>query len=189
MALIDVTWRPSPLQTARLLLRGWEPTDVDAVFAYASDPEVTRFVAFPRAVTRDDSRAFLDGWVADHYRAQELDYCICAKDDPARPLGGIGVYRRSIEHRTMELGYVLCRSAWGHGFVSEAGRHLVRHAFATTDVARIYAPIFAPNTKSRRAAEKMGLAFEGILRSASEYRGQRWDEAIYAVLRNDVLTD
>jgi ribosomal-protein-alanine N-acetyltransferase len=186
MGLSDVSWRPPVLETARLVLRGWEPRDVRAVFAYAADDEVTRFVAFPRARALDDSRAFLDGFVADHYRDGELDYCICDQRDPADALGGMGLYWRSRPHRVMEIGYVLRRSAWGNAFVPEAGRRLIAHAFATTDVERIYAPIFAPNAKSRRAAEKMGLAFEGVLRSAVEHNGRRWDQAIHAIVRGDV---
>ena len=183
MSLSAVTWRPPLLQTDRLLLRGWEATDLEAVFAYASDPEVTRFVSFARHRSLADSLAFLDGLVAEHYAAQEVDYCICLRSDPAVSIGGLGVYRRP--HRTMELGYVLRRSAWGNGFVPEAGRRLIRHAFETTVVARIFAPLFAPNAKSRRAAEKMGLRFEGVLRSAIECRGERWDEAIYSILREE----
>ena len=182
MSLSDVRWRPPRLETARLLLRGWEPTDVEAVFAYASDPEVTPFMSWDRHRSPADSWAFLDGFVAPHYAGEELDYCICLRGDPAA-IGGLGIYRRP--HGTMELGYVLRRDAWGNGFVPEAGRRLIRHAFETTDVARIYAPIDARNAKSRRAAEKMGLALEGVLRSAVEYRGQRSDVAIYSILRDD----
>jgi ribosomal-protein-alanine N-acetyltransferase len=184
MALSDVTWRPPRLETDRLLLRGWEPTDVEAVYAYASDPEVTPFMAWDRHRALADSQTFLDVWVAEQYAGQELDYCMCLRSDPADALGGIGLYWRSRPHGTMELGYVLRRSAWGNGFVPEAGRRLIRHAFETTEVARIFAPIFAQNTKSRRAAEKMGLEFEGVMRSAALHRGLRWDEAIYAILRD-----
>ena len=185
MALSDVTWRPPRLETDRLLLRGWEPTDVDAVFAYASDPEVTPFMAWDRHRSLADSRTFLDVFVAEKYAAQELDYCICLRSDPTDAIGGIGLYWSYRPHGTMELGYVLRRSAWGNGFVPEAGRRLIRHAFETTDVARVFAPIFAQNEKSRRAAEKMGLELDGVLRSAVQYRGRRWDEAIYSVLRKD----
>ena len=45
MSLSDLAWRPPRIETQRLLLRGWDPTDVETVFAYASDPEVTR--SFP----------------------------------------------------------------------------------------------------------------------------------------------
>lgn len=187
MPLADVAWRPPRLETDRLLLRGWEPSDADAVFAYASDPEVTPYMAWDAHRSPADAVAFLDGFVAERYAEQELDYCLCLRTDPASAIGGLGVYWRSRPHRSMQLGYVLRRDAWGRGFVPEAARRLIRHVFETTDAARIWAPIFAPNVRSRRAAEKMGLAFEGVLRSAVEYRGRRWDEAIYAIVREDLV--
>ena len=70
--------------------------------------------------------------------------------------------------------------------IPEAGRALIAHAFATTEVERIYAPIFAPNTQSRRTAEKLGLRLDGVLRSQLSLGGQRWDEAIYSVLRGEL---
>lgn len=38
---------------------------------------------------------------------------------------------------------------------------------------RVYAPIFAENQRTRRAAEKVGLRFEGVLRSSLELRARR----------------
>jgi len=70
--------------------------------------------------------------------------------------------------------------------VPEAGRALIRFVFETTNAARIYAPVFAPNSKSRRAAEKLGMQYEGTHRSALEIRGERWDEAVYSVLRDEI---
>jgi ribosomal-protein-alanine N-acetyltransferase len=185
MSLADVAWRPPSLETDRLLLRGYEPSDLDAIFAYASDPEVTPFMAWDRHTTIAQTRAFLDGWVADKYRARELDYCLCLLDDPGTAIGGVGLYWQNRAHGVMELGYVLGASAWGQGLVPEAARRVIRHAFETTAVERIYAPIFAENAKSRRAAEKIGLTFEGVHRAAVAYRGRRWDQAIYAVVRRD----
>jgi ribosomal-protein-alanine N-acetyltransferase len=185
MGLADVAWRPPRLETERILLRGYEPSDAAAIFSYASDPEVTPFMAWERHQSPDEARAFLDGWVAEKYAARELDYCLCLRSDPATAIGGMGLYWRSREHGTMELGYVLRAAAWGQGLVPEAGRRLIRHAFETTGVERIYAPIFAENAKSRRAAEKMGLSFEGVLRSSARHRGRWWDQAIYAIVRRE----
>ena len=80
---------------------------------------------------------------------------------------------------------MLRRSAWGNGFIPEVGRRLIRKAFQTADAARIVAPIAAENERSRRAAEKMGLEFEGILRSLVQYRGRRFDIAIYTIVREE----
>jgi RimJ/RimL family protein N-acetyltransferase len=62
----------------------------------------------------------------------------------------------------------------------------VRLAFDTTSVHRIYAPIFAGNQQSRRAAEKIGLRLDGVLRESLLVRGRRWDEAVYSVLRGEL---
>lgn len=184
--LSTVSWRPPRIETARLLLRGWEPSDAEQVYTYASDPEVTPYMAWNRHTELQDSHHFLNGLIADFYLRGELTYALCAGSEPERALGGIGVHWHSRRHGVMEFGYVLSRGCWGQGFVPEAGRALVRFAFETTTVERIYAPIFSQNSKSRRAAEKMGLRFEGVLRSCLELRGQRWDEAIYSVLRSEV---
>jgi [ribosomal protein S5]-alanine N-acetyltransferase len=184
--LDQVGWRPPRLETARLLLRGWEASDAEHVYAYASDPEVTLYMAWDRHTSLQQSHGFLNHWVAGMYERQELTYALCTLAEPQRALGGVGLHWRSREHQVMELGYVLARPHWGLGYVPEAGRALIGFAFQTLAVERIYAPIFSQNGKSRRAAEKMGLRFEGVLRSCLELRGQRWDEAIYSTLRGEL---
>lgn len=180
-----VAFRPPPLVSERVLLRGWEPADLEAVYAYGSDPEVARYMAWDRHQSRADAAFFLDEIVAKGYREGELNYALCLRGAPEQVLGGVGLVRRDSEGRVFELGYVLARTAWGQGLVPEAGRLLLDHAFSTTSVERIYAPVFAVNGKSRRAAEKIGLRLEGILRSSLFLRGAAWDEAIYGVLRAD----
>jgi|SRR5690606_2410644 len=184
--LSEVSFRPPLLGTDRLLLRGYEPSDKAAIFEYASDVETAQYMLWERHRTIADAETFLDGFVSENYAAEALDYAICERDRSERVIGGIGVYQRSLSHKTMELGYILHRDFWGRGYVPEAGRALLRRAFQTTDVERIYAPIFEENEKSRRAAEKMGLKFEGIHRSALAIRGSRCSEAVYAIIRDDL---
>jgi ribosomal-protein-alanine N-acetyltransferase len=184
--LVDVAWRPPQIETERLLLRGREPEDAEAIFRYASDPEVTPFMAWQPSRSLEDVWDFLDGLTAHHYEQEELDYALTLRAAPELLIGGIGVYWRPRQHRVMELGYVLDKEHWGQGLVPEAARALIQFAFRTTRVERVYAPIFADNAKSRRAAEKIGLHFEGVLRSCVEFHGERRDEAIYAIVRRDV---
>src|SRR5438105_13034419 len=47
------------IETPRLLLRAFQPRDVDDIFEYASDPEVTKHVRFVTHKSTDDTRAFL----------------------------------------------------------------------------------------------------------------------------------
>ena len=51
---------PELLVTERLVLRRPVEDDVSAIFErYASDPEVTRYLAWPRHVSLDDTRIFI----------------------------------------------------------------------------------------------------------------------------------
>jgi ribosomal-protein-alanine N-acetyltransferase len=181
--LSDVPWRPPVIETERLVLRGYEPTDAPGILRYASDPEVTPFMAWDPCRNLDDVNGFLNGAVAPHYEACELDYALALRTAPDAIIGGLGACWDSRAQRVIHLGYILAKEHWGKGYMPEAVRALVRHAFETTDVQRIFAPIFAENVKSRRAAEKAGLSFEGVLRSNVEHQGRRWDQAIYAVVR------
>lgn len=185
MSLDEVRFRPPRIETPRLVLRPWTREDADAVFAYASDPEVARYMFWSQHRSPEDSVAYLDALVARNYEREELDYALSLRSEPSRAIGGIGTFWRSLEHLVMELGYVLAREHWGNGYVPEAARALCAHAFASTPVERIYAPIFAVNHKSRRVAEKLGMHLDGVLRASLKIRGQRWDEAIYSLLRDD----
>ena len=183
--LVDVAWRPPAIETERLLLRGREPEDAEAIFRYASDPEVTPYMAWEPSRSLEDVWDFLDGLTAHNYEQEELDYAIALRSTPQLVIGGVGVTWHPRKHRVMELGYVLDKAHWGQGMMPEAASALIEYAFRTTQVERIYAPIFAGNAKARRAAEKIGLTFEGVLRSSVEFRGERRDEAIYAILRGE----
>src|SRR5687768_10579457 len=118
--LAGVTWRPPPLRSARLLLRGYEPSDAAAIFAYASHEEVTRYMSWERHQSLDDTRGFLDQYVALMYERGQHEYAICLRDHPEHVIGGVGARVISEQHQTYELGYVLGRDHWGAGIAPEA---------------------------------------------------------------------
>jgi ribosomal-protein-alanine N-acetyltransferase len=183
--LSEVAFRPPVIQTERLLLRPWDPNDADAVYAYASDPEVARYMFWHRHESVADAHFFLNEIVAEGYDKGWFSYALCSLELPELAIGGVSLEWKPEEHQVMELGYVLARDHWGKGYVPEAARTLLGHAFSTTPVERVFAPIFSENVKSRRAAEKIGLTLEGVLRSSLSLRGRRWDQSIYSLLRSD----
>jgi RimJ/RimL family protein N-acetyltransferase len=177
--LSQVSWRPPQLTAARVMLRGYERQDAEAIFTYASDVETTRHMAWDTHASVQDAYAFLDGWVADAYRNQQLDYAICLREQPQHVIGGIGVVADA--QRNYQLGYILKREHWGSGLMLEAARLLLEHVFSATNAARVFAPIYADNPRSRGFAEKLGMQLEGVLRSSCERNGQRKDQAIYVL--------
>lgn len=101
-----------------------------------------------------------------------------------RAVGSIGAFRQGNIHRqTAEMGYYLAEEYWGRGIMTDAIRQLCDILFQTTDILRIYAEPFAYNTGSRRALEKAGFQFEGIMKNHAVKNGMVLDMALYGLTR------
>ena len=64
------------------------------------------------------------------------------------------------------IGIGLLASARGHGYGTIAQRLLAEYLFAHTQVNRVEAETEVGNTPERRALEKAGFTFEGVVRGS-----------------------
>lgn len=158
-ATLEPVKAPERLETARLLLRRPRPEDAAAVFAYASDPEVTRYVGWPRHEELDATHEFLRLADEEWQRGPTGAYLIERRGAPG-VLGGTGLHAASAN--AASTGYVLARSAWGHGLASEALAALVTLA-ERLGLERLEATVHPDHAASRRVLEKCGFRLEGPL--------------------------
>src|SRR6185436_9883947 len=102
---------PAAIETARLSLIRPQPGDAVEVFErYASDPDVTRFLGWPRHRSVADTKAFLAFSESEWDRWPAGPYLIRSSAD-GRLLGGTGLgFDRPDEAAT---GYVLAADSWG----------------------------------------------------------------------------
>ncbi len=77
-ALRSRFFRPPVIRSERLLLRPWDPNDADAVYAYASDPEVARYMSWHRHESVADAHFFLNEIVAEGYEKGWYSYALCS---------------------------------------------------------------------------------------------------------------
>jgi ribosomal-protein-alanine N-acetyltransferase len=176
------TGLPHLLETKRLVLRRPRAEDADAVFAYASDPDVTLHMDWTRHTTVAHSRAYLEYCDAVWRDGSEATWAITLRGDD-RMLGAIGI--RPGGHKA-DFGYVLARASWGQGFATEASRAVIDAAFALPGMSRIWATCSVDNARSARVLEKAGLAREGILKNwcvRPQKGGRVEDSYCYAVVR------
>ncbi|MBE1589191.1 GNAT family N-acetyltransferase [Nonomuraea angiospora] len=93
--------------------------------------------------------------------------------------------------RAIEIGFTwLAASAQGTGINAEAKLLLLSYAFDVLGVARVDLKTDARNHRCRRALERLGIPFEGVLRawSMSWARGEEGkvrDSAMFAVVAED----
>ena len=177
---------PAVIHTPRLVLRRPTPADADAVFTrYASDPEVTRFLGWPRHTSIEQTRAFIAFSDAEWERWPCGPYLICAGADGVL-LGGTGL---AFEMPSRAVtGYVLAREAWGAGYATEALRAVLDVA-PDLGLCRVQAWCHPTHAASRRVLEKCGFELEGTLRHYVEYPnlapGRMMDACLYARILHD----
>jgi ribosomal-protein-alanine N-acetyltransferase len=186
--MIDPTWRPPVLETARLRLRPFDPSDVPALFAVASNPNVTRFTLWDAHRNLDDSRAFIDEYAFGRYLEGLPDPFAIEIKASRELIGATGAHWATQPNRCMEFGYWLAEPLWGRGLATEAARALVDHVFAAYPVERVQAHFIEGNPASGRVLEKVGMRFEGIRRKALFHRERFWDLHCYSGLRGEWKT-
>jgi len=86
---------------------------------------------------------------------------------------------------TTDVGYTLSRSAWGHGYATEALDALVTHLFETVGVTRIEGKLHPDNPASAIVSERVGMLFEGHTRLSFWLGDDNSDDWIYGMTRRD----
>jgi RimJ/RimL family protein N-acetyltransferase len=155
--------RPHPsLETERLLLRPWRPAeDLDALAALNADAEVMRFVAPNRPLSRAETAAQLERFVA-HWDAHGFGlWAVVPRREPgAGCIGFAGLAIPSFLPAVLpavEVGWRLAPAFWGRGFATEAARASVAFGFERLELRSIVSVIEPGNDRSRRVAEKLGM--------------------------------
>ncbi len=163
--------RPPKIKTERLLLRAMHPKDARDMFAYASDPEVTRFLTWDVHESAEYTHRYLKHVQRLYREGQLYDWALIHRKSK-RMIGTCGFTRFDFESGTAEVGYALNRAYWGRGYAPEAVRAVVRFAFETLGFRRTEGRFIKGNDRSRRVLEKCGMHFEGFDREPMLIKGQ-----------------
>ena len=170
------------LETERLILRKMVLNDAEAVFAYASNSEVSRYTLWETHRSIEDSRAFLEFATQKYENGGEPDWGIVYRGNGCL-VGACGLVNWEAEHARAEVGFVLSRDYWGRGLMSEAVRAILRFGFERMNLNRIEARCIAENAASARVMEKAGMVYEGTLRQREYIKGTYRDIKLYAILK------
>ena len=141
------------------MLRSPVSADAAAIFAYASDPEVTHFMNFRRHEALAEAEAFVNRCIQCRQDGTAFYWAIAERRDPTL-LGGIEL---RLNPPRADFGYILNRRAWGSGHASEAASAVVAWSIAQPRIFRVWATCHPDNTRSIRVLEKAGLTFEARL--------------------------
>ena len=164
------------LKTERLILRPWEESDAESLYEYASDERVGPIAGWPVHTSVDNSLEIIKNVLS----ADET-YAVCIKNDN-KAVGSIGLMVGNVSNLCLsdneaEIGYWIGVPFWGHGFIPEAIKELLRHGFEELNLSKIWCGYFDGNIKSKKAQEKCGFIYHHT------------NKDIYWELMNDIRTE
>jgi RimJ/RimL family protein N-acetyltransferase len=168
------------LSTQRLVLRPWQQGDVDAVLAWAADERFSRFLPLPRPYLRQHAEEF----VASRMQADWTTAPAFAITLRGRTIGDINARIEPV-HARAEIGYGIAPSWWGRRYTSEAARAVVTWLFESYGLAKVLARADAENVASWKLMEAIGMSREAFHPSHRVLRGERRDEVVYGVVREN----
>jgi [ribosomal protein S5]-alanine N-acetyltransferase len=142
----------------RVTLRAPTVDDADLLFErIASDPEVTRYLAWRPHPNVDETRRV----ITEFFNVGGETTWLIELRDGGGPIGLCG-WRRPQPH-IVDFGYCLGRPWWRQGLMTEVVQLLLDKARRDPSVYRMTAHCHVDNTASARLLERSGLAFEGRL--------------------------
>ena len=170
------------METPRLLLRHWNPLDLEDFLSFAADPEVMLASGATPAVTPAQGetafrRALWDSGC----------YAIVLKET-GRAIGKIKFQKdiRRFQVNALSIGYELAKPYWGNGYMPEALRAMIQCAFERKNLDVLAIGHFAGNDRSRWVIEKCGFQYEGTIRRAFQRGdGQIFDDVCYSILKEE----
>ena len=184
---MSAPWIAHPLSLAgqRVELCPVEEVHLDELFEVGRDREIWRLTS----VDYSDPQIFYPNFAAA-LRERELGktypFLIRLRGD-GRIVGTTRFLDIQPQDRKLEIGVTWMASAfWGSGINLECKLLLLAYCFETLDANRVQFRAKADNARSRRALEKIGAVFEGVMRKDKiEASGKPRDTAFYSIVSEE----
>lgn len=142
--------------TERLLLRRWKPSDAEALYKYACDPEVGPHAGWPPHKNVEESKMIIRELFTNDYT-----WAVILKETN-EPIGCMGYYpfgKSNIEigENDAEVGYWIGKPHWNKGYCTEALQAMIHYCYEKKNFQTIWADFFIDNPASGRVMEKCGF--------------------------------
>lgn len=165
-------------------LRPATPRDADILRQWRSEPSVRRFQPLNDLPTSQLRADVASQRIADLYRGRGEKFQWIVEVDGAAA-GWITLVVSNWEHGLAEVGYALSSPFQNRGLMSSALLLLLDDLFHNTTLERLEARCATENVGSQKVLEKARFRREGLLLGYFKLRGERIDNFLYALLRDE----
>ena len=153
------------LETERLILRKIKIEDAYIAYQnWCNSDIVDKYVLWKK---HDNVEVTLDKyskWIEEYEDLKTFRWIVELKDNHDL-IGTIDVSKRFINYGSCEIGYCYSDKYWNKGYGTEALLAVIKFLFEECDADLINAEFMENNPASGRVMEKVGMKYEGTLRS------------------------
>ena len=152
--------RQPTFDTERLRLRPFRKSDAKALHALYGDAGNLRYWGVDPSPDLASTRKVLLSW---HVAFHPFQYALWAIEEKksGKLVGMINYHRRNMSERRVDVGWMSLPRVQGKGYMTEAGRALLRHLFDRLKVHKVEALIRKENKPSIALARRLGFRLEG----------------------------
>ena len=161
-----------------------EPVRLEHAAALAPHAQSDLFRYFLGLQPKEPTKEALESFIEQANKQQnELTFAIII-NEANEPIGTTSYLDAKPEHRAVEIGRTwIAKPHQATKVNPEIKLLMLRHGFTQLDCVRVQLKTDARNAQSRRAIEKLGASFEGILRAYGILpNGHIRDTAMYSIL-------
>lgn len=168
------------IETDRLYLRPVTLKDAEDMYTYASKEETT-FYVYDAHRSLEETEDNITRYFINHPIGK---YGMELKET-GKLIGTIDLRIQEREFQA-EIGYVMNPDYRGNGYMTEAGRALVKLGFEVLNLERIFALHDEKNAASGKVMQRLGMTKEGVLRQVNKDRnGNFVNDVYYSILRTE----
>ncbi|WP_346771026.1 GNAT family N-acetyltransferase [Janibacter cremeus] len=173
-----------PIRTERLSLRSHAASDLDALLAYYSIPDVARYL-LTHPWSRESGREDLAKRLARTGIEAPTRALALVVEHEGRVIGDVALWATDETGAKGEIGWTFHPEVAGRGFATEAAAAVLEAGFTHYGMHRIAAQMDARNTRSAALCERLGMHLEARSRQDWWSKGEWTDSLVYAALASD----
>ena len=176
---------PLILENDFVRLEPLEKSHAEVIFQAGDSEEIWQYLP-DDLITMENVLSWIEGQLQQQVSGTRLAYAVFDKQS-GLAVGSSSLLNFDSGNRSIEIGWTwLTRAIWGSRINPAKKLLMMTHCFEQLGCVRVQFKTDRNNARSRKALEKIGAQFEGVLRSHMRRRNGTWrDSAFYSVIADE----
>ncbi len=155
------------IKTERLTLRQFTPGDAEFIIKLLNEPSFIQNIGDRGVRTLPDAEKYLANGPVSSYAKNGFGLLAVTLTDTGQLIGMCGLIKRETL-KDVDIGYAFLPEFWSKGYALESVQAVMSHAKEVVGLKRVVAIVDPANARSIRVLEKVGMAFEKMVRLSKD---------------------